>query len=84
MPNQTLLRRAQVEPPPMTTGRLDRVLGHPIAFVVTTAVLVLVFGWTFFTNPGRPAAADDPAYYQWRTEALLANEPGDVIATRGP
>ncbi|HEV3471758.1 MAG TPA: hypothetical protein VG408_00940, partial [Actinomycetota bacterium] len=65
-------------------SRVDRVLGHPIAFLVTTGVLIAIFGWTFFVNPGRPAAADDPAYYQWRTEALLENDPQVLLNIDGP
>lgn len=68
----------------MAAGRSQRIRGHPIGFLVTAAILVLVFGWTFFANPGRPAAADDPAYYQWHTEALLANEPSVLLGIDGP
>ncbi|MGH3116624.1 MAG: hypothetical protein ACRDQ2_05820, partial [Gaiellales bacterium] len=53
-------------------------------FVVTAAALIVLFGWTFFTTPGRPAAADDPAYYSWRTEALLANDPEALLDIDGP
>lgn len=68
----------------MAVSRADRVLGHPLASLFTTAVLIVIFGWTFFANPGRPAAADDPAYYHWRTEALLANDPQTLLEIDGP
>ncbi|MDQ3964798.1 MAG: hypothetical protein M3277_12950 [Actinomycetota bacterium] len=84
MASEPLIRRAQVRSSMMAVSRVDRVLGHPAAFLFTTVVLILIFGWTFFANPGRPAAADDPAYYQWRTEALLANEPEVLLEVDGP
>lgn len=61
-----------------------RVLAHPLAFVATTALLAILYGWTFFTNPGRPAPADDPAYIAWRTETLLVETPATVMAIDGP
>lgn len=84
MATEPLIRRAHPHSPWMSAGRTDRLLGHPVAFLITVGVLVVVFGWTFFTNPGRPAAADDPAYYTWRTEALLANDPKTLLEIDGP
>src|SRR5680860_970909 len=62
----------------------NRLLGHPLAFCATTAILIALFGWTFFTNPGRAAPADDPAFYSWRTEALISDEPSTLIEVVGP
>lgn len=84
MASEPLIRRAQVRSSMMAVSRVDRVLGHPLAFLLTAAMLIMIFGWTFFANPGRPAAADDPAYYHWRTEALLANEPQALLEIDGP
>lgn len=84
MASEPLIRRAQVRSSMMAVSRVDRVLGHPLAFLLTAAILIMIFGWTFFANPGRPAAADDPAYYHWRTEALLANEPQALLEIDGP
>ena len=41
--NKALFKRAQGAP----ADRVDRVLGHPVAYVVTAALLLSVFGWTF-------------------------------------
>jgi len=68
----------------MTGGRSDRGLGSRWAFLATALILLAIFGGTFFTDPGRPAAADDPAYYTWRTEALLSNEPDEMLGIHGP
>jgi hypothetical protein len=62
----------------------NRILGHPLAFCATTAILIALFGWTFFTNPGRPAPADDPAFYAWRTEALISDAPAVLLEVEGP
>lgn len=83
MATDSLIKRAHPGAPLMTS-KLDRVLGQPVAFLVTTAILLVLFGWTFIVNPGRPAAADDPAYYTWRTEALLANDPVTLLEMDGP
>jgi hypothetical protein len=63
---------------------IDRWLGHPLAFVATAIVLFVIFGQTFVTNPDRVAPGDDPAYYTWRAEALLSEEPADLLAIKGP
>ena len=77
--------RPPTDPPKSTAfGAFDRWLGHPAAFLVTTAILLLIFGWTFVADPGRPAPADDPAYYTWRTEALIANDPVTLLEATGP
>ena len=62
----------------------NRLLGHPLAFCATAAILIVLFGWTFFTNPGRPAPADDPAFYAWRTEALISDVPATLLEVKGP
>ncbi|MFN2526488.1 MAG: hypothetical protein ABR505_09565 [Actinomycetota bacterium] len=58
--------------------------GHPIALVLTTLLLLTIFGATFILDPGRPAPADDPAYYSWRTELLIAEGPAALLDARGP
>jgi hypothetical protein len=65
-------------------GRIDRVLGHPLAFVVTATLLLALFGGTFILNPDRVAPTKDPAYYTWKTEALMTEAPGTVLEIKGP
>ena len=74
----------RVRPRPTTLRAGDRWLGHPAAFAATAVVLLAIFGWTFVSNPGRPAPADDPAYYTWRTEALIDNDPLTLLDATGP
>jgi hypothetical protein len=64
--------------------RLHSLLGHPVAFLLTTLVLVLVFGWSFMTDGERAAPTKDPAYYTWRTEALISEGPETLVELRGP
>ena len=84
MAEPTFSKRAQGHPSGSIGGRIDKVLGNRWAYLATAVILLLIFGWTFFVDPGRPAAADDPAYYTWRTEALLADEPRALLDIRGP
>lgn len=63
---------------------LDRALGHPLAFIGTALVLLALFGSTFVFNPGRTAPTRDPAFYTWRTEALLTEDPVRLIEIEGP
>ena len=84
MADATFIKRAQPRSGPAGGSAPAGLLGSRWAFLATTAILLAVFGWTFFTNLGRPAAADDPAYYAWRTEALLVNEPHALLQVDGP
>ena len=84
MASPTLTERVRPRPEPSSGSKADRWLAHPLAFLLTTAVLLAVFGWTFVANPGRPAPADDPAYYTWRTEALIQNDPVTLLEATGP
>jgi hypothetical protein len=78
--NKALFKRAQGAP----ADRVDRVLGHPVAYLLTGAVLLSIFGWTFFTNPDRVAPTKDPAYYTWRTEVQISEKPGTLLEMKGP
>ncbi|MGH2808706.1 MAG: hypothetical protein ACRDKT_15685 [Actinomycetota bacterium] len=84
MPLDTLPRRARSgEVENLDTG-IFRALDHPVAFIATGLILVALFGWTFFTNPDRVAPTKDPAYYTWRTEALMSEEPRTMVEIEGP
>ena len=84
MADATFIKRAQRHTPLMSGAGSERGLGSRWAFVITALILLAVPGWTFIANPDRPAAADDPAYYAWRTEALLATDPEALLAIDGP
>ncbi|HYI45522.1 MAG TPA: hypothetical protein VE174_08725 [Actinomycetota bacterium] len=59
-------------------------LGHPAAYLVTTAVLLALFSWPFLTDAGRVAPTKDPAFYTWRTEVLITEEPLRLLSIEGP
>lgn len=64
-------------------GRVTGWLGRPIAYVITTLILLAAFGGTFVANPDRVAPTKDPAYYTWRTEALITEDPVTVLEVEG-
>lgn len=65
-------------------GPIDSMLDRPIAFVITTLILVAIFSSTFITNTERVAPGDDPAFYTWRTEALISEDPSLLLEATGP
>ena len=58
-------------------------LGRPAAYLATTLILFALFGWTFIADPERVAPTKDPAYYTWRTEALLSERPVRLLEVDG-
>ena len=76
-------RAGTVRPGRAPTARLDATLGHPGAFLATAALLLALFGWTFFTDADRVAPTRDPAYYTWRTEVLIAEPPVRLLELEG-
>lgn len=82
MATTSLTQRAHDGAGTPSTG-VDRILGHPAAFVATALILLVLFGGTFFANPERVAPTKDPAYYTWRTEALMTEKPEDFLAVEG-
>jgi hypothetical protein len=64
-------------------GRIAGFFGRPIVGVVVVAAIALAMGWQFFTDASRGVPAFDTAYYQWRVEYLLENDPGSMIELRG-
>ena len=82
MTASTVSERARTDAGP-TLGRDARVLGHPLAFLATAAILLALFGWTFIANQDRVAPTKDPAYYTWRTETLLSEDPKTLLDVEG-
>src|SRR5918997_1880575 len=84
MASSTQVERAPSRPGDAVEREGRGGLGHPLAFVATALILLALFGWTFVTNPGRTAPTRDPAFYTWRTGALLNEEPGTLLDVEGP
>lgn len=77
-------QEGELAPGPVRTRRLERVLGHPLAFLATAGILLALFGGPFVFHPGRPAPANDPAAYAWRAEAIMFETPATFLAVDGP
>ena len=64
-------------------GRVAAFLARPVVGAAVVAAIALAMGWQFLTDPSRGVPAFDTAYYQWRVEYLLENDPGSMIELRG-
>jgi hypothetical protein len=90
MADPTVTER-DLSPPPPTTGAstVRRTppgggrLGHPLAFLATAAILFALFGWTFVVHTDRAAPTRDPAFYTWRTELIISNDPARLLELEG-
>ena len=63
---------------------VTRLLGHPAAYAATAAILLALFAWPFLGDGDRVAPTKDPAYYTWRTEAMITEDPLTVLGIEGP
>ena len=57
--------------------------GRSWAAVGTVGVILLAMGWQFIDDSSRAVPAFDTAFYQWRVEYLLEEDPGSLIELRG-
>jgi hypothetical protein len=57
--------------------------GRSWAAVATVGAILLVMGWQFISDSSRAVPAFDTAYYQWRVEYLMNEDPGSLIELRG-
>src|SRR5918996_514304 len=75
--------RAAPAPPAPPEGRAAAYVGRPLVGVIVLAAISLAMGWQFLTDASRGVPAFDTAFYQWRVEYLLENDPGSMIDLRG-
>jgi hypothetical protein len=68
------------------TPEADRrsVLASPAALVLAIALVLLAFGWTFLRDPSISAPTRDPAWYTWRSNLIMNDDPGLVAGDWGP
>ena len=64
-------------------GGMAAFVTRPAVGMVVVAAIALAMGWQFFTDASRGVPAFDTAYYQWRVEYLMENDPGSMIELRG-
>lgn len=85
MATSTLNDRARApEVPAASVAGPERVLGHWLAFLLTALVLLTLFAWPFLSDQDRVAPTRDPAFYTWRIEALMTEEPARLLEIEGP
>lgn len=85
MATSTLSERARApEAPATSTAGPERVLGHWVAFLLTALVLLTLFAWPFLSDQDRVAPTRDPAFYTWRIEGLMTEDPSRLLEIEGP
>jgi MFS family permease len=62
----------------------SRLLGPPVVLVAAILLILLAFGWTFLRNPSISAPTRDPAWYTWRANVLMHDEPSLIAGQWGP
>ncbi|MGH2674698.1 MAG: hypothetical protein ACRDKA_03765, partial [Actinomycetota bacterium] len=69
--------------PGTVASRLQALAGRPGIGILVVAVVVAAMGWQFMTDAARAVPAFDTAFYQWRVEFLMNEDPGAMIELRG-
>lgn len=80
----TVTRQAPAEDAVRVPEPGARALGRPVVLVVAILVLLLAFGWTFLLDPSITASTRDPAWYTWRSNLIMHDEPGLIARDWGP
>ncbi|HEX6008539.1 MAG TPA: hypothetical protein VFZ50_00395, partial [Actinomycetota bacterium] len=60
------------------------VLASPAIPLLATLIVLVAFGWTFLQDPSISAPTRDPAWYTWRSNLIMNDEPGLVAGDWGP
>ncbi|MFB3737427.1 MAG: MFS transporter [Candidatus Velamenicoccus archaeovorus] len=58
--------------------------GRLIVLVAAVLLLLLAFGWTFLRDPSISAPTRDPAWYTWRSNLMMHDDPGLIAGDWGP
>jgi len=70
--------------PIVPVRRGDAVLGSAWVLLGFAVLLLVVMGWRFIADPSLSAPTRDPAWYTWRAQVILDDDPADVVASWGP
>jgi MFS family permease len=62
----------------------NRALRTPALLIGVLLVLLIAFGWTFLRDPSITAPTRDPAWYTWRSNLMMYDEPGLIAGDWGP
>jgi hypothetical protein len=66
--------------PPVATARL----GSWWILAAATLFMLSVLGWRFVADPSLAAPTRDPAWYTWRANVVMEDDPGSVVVDWGP
>ena len=69
---------------PARTGRGDGPLGSWWVLGGFAVLLLVIMGWRFIADPSLSAPTRDPAWYTWRAQIILDDQPSEVAASWGP
>lgn len=59
-------------------------LRSPFVLAIAIAAVLLAFGWTFLQDPSISAPTRDPAWYTWRSNLMMNDDPGLIAGDWGP
>jgi MFS transporter len=59
-------------------------LRTPVLLIAVLLLLLVAFGWTFLRDPSITAPTRDPAWYTWRSNLMLHDDPGLIAGDWGP
>ncbi len=59
-------------------------LGSPAVLLLAIALVLVAFGWTFLWDPSISAPTRDPAWYTWRANLMMTDDPGLIAGDWGP
>ncbi len=57
---------------------------RPWALLVAIAVFLVALGWTYLNDPSISAPTRDPAWYTWRSNLMMNDDPGLIAGDWGP
>ncbi len=59
-------------------------LRTPALLIAALLLILVAFGWTFLRDPSITAPTRDPAWYTWRSNLMLHDDPGLIAGDWGP
>ena len=69
---------------PAETRPRDGLLGSWWVLGGFAVLLLVIMGWRFIADPSLSAPTRDPAWYTWRAQIILDDQPSEVAASWGP
>lgn len=81
----TVIQKAPSESEPDLAPKTPvSLLRSPFVLLLAIAAVLLAFGWTFLQDPSISAPTRDPAWYTWRSNLMMNDDPGLIADDWGP